>query len=401
MNIFSQLKTHRLIILICIVVNTGLGISSCSKLPSTSVTTSTEPTSAAEAADSVSVSYTANGRQPTLVSYKFPSPSEWQKARIVQTLEGHSSRVQAISFSPDGRLLAAADEQGIIIWQVNTGEKLRTLAGHKSVEVAEQAAPITSLVFSPNGSLLASSSRSQGLSPEKSIILWNPNTGEKVRSFASSEGCSQVVFSPDGQRLIGACGRGIEVWNPNTGEQQLIFYDNLPVEAIALNPQGNTLATVDMNTNGQEYGAQSNAIKLWNLTTKQATPVGILIGHSRDINQISFTPDGKFILSADWVSLDSAGVIRLWDWQAGHLVWRQEYDGESLSLSPDNQLIAGDFRDGMLLDLQKGEEVANSLSIPMQGEATALAFSPDGKTLAWAGKPPTFPNPVIRLWQVP
>lgn len=66
-----------------------------------------------------------------------------------QTLEGHSSSVRAVAFSPDGTTLASAsDDQTIQLWNTATGAHRQTLEGHSG--------SVRAVAFSPEGNTLAS-----------------------------------------------------------------------------------------------------------------------------------------------------------------------------------------------------------------------------------------------------
>ena len=81
-------------------------------------------------------------------------PFEWRylEARsddALDTLRGHESRVNSVTFSPDGiRLASGSDDTTIRIWDTITGEELNTLRGHETY--------ISSVAFSPDGTRLAS-----------------------------------------------------------------------------------------------------------------------------------------------------------------------------------------------------------------------------------------------------
>ncbi|WP_414518592.1 ribosome assembly protein 4, partial [Nostoc sp. PCC 9305] len=83
--------------------------------------------------------------------YLKPNEKKENRAIEVNTLEGHSSRVNSIGFSPDGKTLASgSDDKTIKLWDVSTGKAIKTLTGHSS--------SVLSVAFSPDGKTLASGS---------------------------------------------------------------------------------------------------------------------------------------------------------------------------------------------------------------------------------------------------
>ena len=114
--------------------------------------------------------------------------------------------VYSVSFSPDGQTLASGESGAIRLWDVNTGELLKTLQQHAR-----------SVSFSPDGQTLASG----GYGDDDAIHLWDVNTGALLKTLEQAEWIESVSFSPDPDSQTLASGgytsATISLWDANTG----------------------------------------------------------------------------------------------------------------------------------------------------------------------------------------
>ncbi|MEH2016058.1 WD40 repeat domain-containing protein, partial [Nostoc sp.] len=139
--------------------------------------------------------------------YLQPQEHKENRAFEVNTLEGHSSTVYSVGFSPDGKTLASgSDDKTIKLWDVSTGKAIKTLTGHSS--------RVYSVGFSPDGKTLASGSS------DKTIKLWDVSTGKAIKTLTGhSSSVWGVGFSPDGKTLAsGSSDNTIKLWDVSTGK---------------------------------------------------------------------------------------------------------------------------------------------------------------------------------------
>ena len=102
------------------------------------------------------------------------------------------------AFSPDGRFVLS-DSKGLQLWDVATGECLRTFEGHEEVK---------SLAFSPDGRFALSGSY------DKTLRLWDVATGQCLRTFEGhTSAVASVAFSPDCRfALSGGVDKTLRLW---------------------------------------------------------------------------------------------------------------------------------------------------------------------------------------------
>lgn len=116
----------------------------------------------------------------------------------------------ALAISEDGQWLAAVDDTSAIIevWNVETGESLPNITGHKPAE-GDVTLGVYGLAFNPDGSLLATASY------DGTVRIWNPADGTQLASLPTSDigGAGVVVWSPNGTLLAsGNVDRTVQIW---------------------------------------------------------------------------------------------------------------------------------------------------------------------------------------------
>ena len=122
--------------------------------------------------------------------------------------QGHTYRVGAVAYSPDGATLATAGDDGTArIWAADTGEQLRTLTGHTD--------RVWAVSYSPDGATLATAGT------DGTARIWAADTGEQLRTLTGhTNWVRAVAYSPDGATLATAgADATIRIWNPRTGRQ--------------------------------------------------------------------------------------------------------------------------------------------------------------------------------------
>ena len=130
------------------------------------------------------------------------------------TLRGHEQGVNAVAFSPDGKLIVSGGgnwfnpvDNTLKVWDANNGNELMSLKGHKE--------EVHSVAFGPDCSRIVSSSS------DNTLKVWDANNGSELMTLRGhKDRVFGVAFSPDGKRIVsGSMDNTVKVWDADSGSE--------------------------------------------------------------------------------------------------------------------------------------------------------------------------------------
>lgn len=196
--------------------------------------------------------------------------------------------------------------------------------------------------------------------------------GVKTHIEGSSQITGNMQYSPDGKDLAVASRTGIWIYDARSGaEAALLSGHNGDVMAIAYSPDGKMLASA----------GRDETIRLWH--SKTGENIATLTGHGGLVTAVAFSPDGKKLLSGS-----GDGTVRLWSTETRKQIWTTDTP-QAQDLEVDRQIP--EAREALGLPPAPRRSPFEKLTYQW---VLAVAYSPDGKTLASSGSS----DGTIQLW---
>lgn len=283
-----------------------------------------------------------------------------------------------IAFSPDSKTLAVATSgkpasDALRIWDASTCQQVGAAidAGKLAKLSATEGEDVGALAFSPNGKQLA-------VAVSDSILVIDPGTREALRDAVvihANYRVASIAYTPDSKTMaLGVNDTTIVVIESATGKAvgQPMIGQRGAVKGVAFGSDGHTLVS----------GGWGADVAIWDI---QNSPLSrSLTGVGKGVVDVAFSPNGEVLASAS--ADDTIHLVSTTTWQAiGQPLVGQGQGMGAVAFSPDGKLLASGGKDKLvhLWDASTGKPLGEPLTAP--AEVDCLAFSPDGKWLAAAG----------------
>ena len=238
-----------------------------------------------------------------------------ESGKEIQRLGGHAGNTTSVVFSPDGKKIATAGWDGsnaegweayIRIWDTdsdsaNFGRELRAWT-----DQVREGVSVT-VTFSPDSKKIISHD-TENRRDATSVRIWDVDSGKELQTLKHRREIKTAVFSPDGSKIVTACGDGVgRIWDVESGEELHLLEGHYSTCAFAVfSPDGKQVVTgcgVSFVT-----GIEGGHVLVFDADSGEM--LHRLLGHRGLVRFGAFSPDGKKIAS---ISSDN---IRIWDLSA-------------------------------------------------------------------------------------
>ncbi len=313
--------------------------------------------------------------------------------QCLRTVNGYINWILSVAFSPDGQILASSSQdQRVRLWDIETGKCLRTLQGHNNLVSSVTFASKCLDAYTDTRSITSSEDIGKQLkspilatsSDDTTIKLWDANTGECFKTLWGHDSWVHCIsFSPDARILAsGSRDQTVKLWDWHTGECLHTLAGHVDeVKTITFSSCGRFVAS----------GSYDNAIKLWELSTGSCLQT--FLGHHDWVLSVIFTQGADILASSS-----GDQTIKLWDVNTGQCLQTLKghtYRVRTIALSQDGKILASgsDDQTVKLWDISTGVVLKT-----FQGHHKAvrsIAFSPNSTVLVSSSEDET-----MKLWDV-
>lgn len=298
-------------------------------------------------------------------------------------IKNGSPQISDIKFSHDGKILGINNTGGCKLYAIDTGKEIMTQKDYEDYEDAPLAGlcdPLATICFSPDRKILASIEKN-------AVRLYDIATAKNISTICSdfTENAIDINFSPDGKILAILCYSGenvVSFWDINTSQKLWSLREGFLLRFrlnFGFSPDGKTFA----------YPVERSSLKLFNANTGEE--IRTLINSFFKIDNVDFSHDWKKLA----YSIGNTIKVRDLDTEQEFRIRENDKNIIDICFSPDGKTLAYMDEDEKIriLDVTRREE-----SRKLTGHESAvnsICFSPDGKILASSSSDST-----IKLWNI-
>ncbi|KAH8065772.1 WD repeat-containing protein [Aureococcus anophagefferens] len=286
----------------------------------------------------------------------------------------HESDVKGMAWSPDGTMMAAGGyDKKIIIWDVETFDKVRTIETEDWVECLD---------WSPDGELIGC-----GGGFDKKGKIYEFETGELMEDLEHGGIVYACAFAPKAN--VFACGcfeKMVTLWHSTRGHMITSITTEGVLKALAWHPENTAIAS----------GGFCAAVTVWKMNVDEEKPKEEILWRNEleniaaDCRSLAYSADGTKLVSGDW-----ADKLILWDSATGEKIWEianpEEKHYFAVAFSPEmDVVVAGGWNWRATMYRVADKEKLDDCYIGAETEdhvggqtVRNVRFSPDGKVVAF------------------
>ncbi|KAI9764821.1 MAG: hypothetical protein M1835_007495 [Candelina submexicana] len=334
----------------------------------------------------------------------------------LQTLKGHTSWVLAVSWSPDDSTIATGSMDNTVrLWDAEAGNPLgNPMKGHMKW--------VSSLAWEPYHLQQPGKPRLASASKDATVRIWD-TVSKRIEIVLSGHkgSVSCVKWGGVGRIYTASHDKSVKVWNSKDGtlvhtlssHAHWVNHLALSTDFVLRTAYHDHTGRIPDPEDGKRAKAKERFEKaatvngsiverlvtasddftmyLWEPTTS-TKPLARLLGHQKQVNHVTFSPDGLFIASAGFDN-----HVKLWNARDGKFIATLRGHVASVyqcAFSPDSRLLVSGSKD---TTLKVWDTRSGKLSMDLPGhkdEVYAVDWSPDGQKVGSGGK-----DKAIRIWR--